>query len=528
MSEPYSIRARAFVVFAVLLMLVIGLGVFSIARLADVNRESEVIRNHWLQATRTLGDLSNYMSDYRTAEAGTLLATSPAERSLSESEIAALRATVERSQRAYETVPHQAPETALYAQFSRQWQAYQAVAAQVLELARAGRTHDGVALYMSDSRRAFAASSDTLGQLTDRTVAAARDACARAAAAYQRARTLILAAVFTAIWLLLAAILYITRSVLTPLLVLAARMRALAHHDTGIAIPSTERLDEVGEMARSVAVFRDNALALVSSQRRLIEQAATLEEALENEQLLTARQRNFVSMTSHEFRTPLMIIDGHAQRLIKLKDSLTREEVADRAGRIRTAVRRMTGIMDSLLGAARLLEGSAVFQPVEFNPATMLREACQAHREATPGVSLREDFERLPARILGDSRLLFHAFSNLISNAIKYSPNGAAVEICARHEHALDQIIVRIRDHGIGIPERDRERLFQRYFRGGNATGIAGTGVGLHLVAMVVAMHQGEVSVESTEGLGSTFSVRLPARTAAGASAHRTFDVSVL
>jgi signal transduction histidine kinase len=251
----------------------------------------------------------------------------------------------------------------------------------------------------------------------------------------------------------------------------------------------------------------------MNSQRRLIEQAATLEEALENEQRLTAQQRNFVSMTSHEFRTPLTIIDGHAQRLIKLSERLEPAEIADRGARIRSAVQRMTNIMDSLLGATRLLDGQAVFHPTELEPAALLRDACQTHREANRGVNITEHFEDLPATIHGDPKLLFHAFSNLISNAIKYSAPGSPIEVDARQEKG--ELVVQVRDHGIGIPAKDPQRLFQRYFRGGNATGIAGTGVGLHLVAMVVSLHQGEVFAESLEGVGSTFIVRLPVRASA-------------
>jgi signal transduction histidine kinase len=221
-----------------------------------------------------------------------------------------------------------------------------------------------------------------------------------------------------------------------------------------------------------------------------------------------SQQRDFVSMTSHEFRTPLTIIDGHAQRLIKMSERLDPADVLDRGASIRSAVQRITNIMDSLLGASRVLDGQAVFHPSEVNPSALLRDACQAHRDATRGVLITEDFAELPATINGDPKLLFHAFSNLISNAIKYSPLGSAIEVDAREE--LGYLVVHVRDHGIGIPERDRKRLFERYFRGGNATGIAGTGVGLHLVALVVNLHQGEVFAESLEGVGSRFVVRLP------------------
>jgi signal transduction histidine kinase len=506
--HSHSIRVRLFSVFVLLFLLVMGLGVFGFARLSEVNYASEVIRNHWLRDTRILGDISNYMSDYRTAEASYLLSSTPPELAASAKDILALGATVSASQRAYEELPQYPTEAALYAQFAEQWAAYQVVAARVIALASAGQAAQAVALYKTDSRRTFDLSSDTLGRLTDQTVAKARQASEAAASTYRRARTMIATAMLLAASLLIGVIVYITRGILTPLLKLATCMQRLADQNTDIAIPSVQREDEIGEMAHAVAVFRDNAVALGNSQRRLIEQAAALEQGIENERRLTAQQRDFVSMTSHEFRTPLTIIDGHAQRLIKMSDRLDPAGVVERGASIRSAVQRITNIMDSLLGASRVLDGQAVFHPSELDPSALLRDACQAHRDATRGVIITEDFADLPATIYGDPKLLFHAFSNLISNAIKYSPLGSPIEVDARED--LGHLVVQVRDHGIGIPERDRKRLFERYFRGGNATGIAGTGVGLHLVALVVNLHQGEVFAESLEGVGSRFVVRLP------------------
>jgi signal transduction histidine kinase len=508
--RPHSLRVRLYSVVALLFVLVIGLGVFGFARMSDVNHVSEVIRNHWLRDTRILGDLSNYMSDYRAAEATRLLSSTPAEFAASEKEIAALDATVTGSQRAYEELTQDPSETLLYAGFAEQWQTYKAVAAQVIALARAGRMAEAAALYNTDSRRAFDLSSDTLGRLTDQTVAKARRDSNRATDTYRRARTMIVSAMLLAASLLFSVVFYVARRILAPLLELAACMRTLAGQNTDIAIPSGQRDDEIGEMARAVTVFRDNAVTLANSQRRLIEQAASLEEGLENERRLTAQQRDFVSMTSHEFRTPLTIIDAHAQRLIKMSDRLESRDIAERGARIRGAVQRITNIMDSLLSASRLLDGQVVFHPTEFNPGALLRDACQVHRDATRGVVINEDFSPLPEFIHGDPKLLFHAFSNLISNAIKYSPAGSPIEVLARQEPG--RLVVQVRDHGIGIPARDRGRLFERYFRGSNATSIAGTGVGLHLVSMVVSLHQGEVFAESLEGVGSRFIVHLPTR----------------
>src|ERR1700726_4912788 len=131
---PHSLRVRLYSVVALLFMLVIGLGFFGFARLSAVNHVSEVIRNHWLRDTRILGDISNYMSDYRTAEATRLLSVTPPEFAASEKEILALGTTVADSQRAYEEIAQDPAEAVLYAEFARQWADYQAVAAQVITL----------------------------------------------------------------------------------------------------------------------------------------------------------------------------------------------------------------------------------------------------------------------------------------------------------------------------------------------------------------------------------------------------------
>ncbi|HEX4153868.1 MAG TPA: ATP-binding protein [Steroidobacteraceae bacterium] len=506
--QAHSIRVRLYSVFVLLFFLVTGLGVFGFSRLSDVDHASAVIRNHWLRDTGILGDLSNFMSDYRTAEATHLLSSTPVELAASAKELAQLGATVASSQRAYEEIPQGPEESRLYAQFAQQWAAYQAVAARVVALAQAGQTAEAVRLYNNESRRTFDLSSDTLSRLTDQTLVKARGDSEHAASTYVRAKSMILTAMVLAVCLLFGVIIYITRGILTPLLELATGMRALAAQNTDIFISGSGREDEIGEMARAVTIFRDNAVALANSQRRLIEQAAALEEGLENERRITAQQRDFVSMTSHEFRTPLTIIDGHAQRLIKTSERLEPADVAERGVRIRSAVQRITNIMDSLLGASRFLDGNMVFHPSDLNPASLLLDACQAHRDATRGAVIIEDYSSLPPAISGDSKLLFHAFSNLISNALKYSPVGSPIEVSAHQEQ--EWMVVEVRDHGIGIPARDRKRLFGRYFRGSNATGVAGTGVGLHLVAMVVSLHQGEVFAESLEGIGSRFIVRLP------------------
>jgi signal transduction histidine kinase len=287
-------------------------------------------------------------------------------------------------------------------------------------------------------------------------------------------------------------------------------MHRLAANDTDIEIRGTERRDEIGEMARAAVVFRNNAIELMVTQRALAQQASMLEEKLAAERHLTQLQRNFVSMASHEFRTPLTIIDGHAQRLNKHSDRIGGDQIVTRAGKIRAAVLRMTHLIDNLLTSTRLLESGAglYFHPQELDLCELVHDVCQLHHESSPGSTIVEQLGDRSLRMVGDPKLLSQVFDNLLSNAIKYSPRGGGVRITAGAENG--GLVVAVEDRGIGIPAADLGRLFERYFRGSNVSGIVGTGVGLNLVKMVVDLHGGSVTVDSKEGKGSRFTVRLP------------------
>jgi signal transduction histidine kinase len=311
-------------------------------------------------------------------------------------------------------------------------------------------------------------------------------------------------------------LIHVTRSISSPLLNLADRMRQLAANNTDTEIPETDRRDEIGEMAQATVVFRNNAIELIRSQRILARQAAMLEEQLAQEQRLALLQRNFVSMASHEFRTPLTIIDGHARRLSKMKDSISAGQIDERAGKIRAAVLRVTHLIDNLLNSARVIDGGPelYFQPAEMDVAVLLHEVCQLHREMVPSAQIVEHFTpTVPLPVTADAKLLFQVFSNLLSNAVKYSPAGGAIEVDAAVTG--DSVLVAVVDHGIGIPAADIGRLFERYHRGSNVSGIVGTGVGLYLVKIAIDLHGGRIEVQSREGGGSRFTVTLPVATAA-------------
>jgi two-component system, OmpR family, sensor kinase len=547
MRQPRSIRFHLALVFLFFFLLVVVLGAFSISRLNHFNRLSADIAGIWLPSTRVLGDLNNFTSDFRAIEGSNLLSADAAEIAATEKEMAELDRSIAEAERSFERIRHDAAEGDLYVQFKERWNDYRKTVNRMLALSRSNRKTEAIAIYMSSSRAAYNAASDTLGQLTDRVVADAHVARDRLASAYRQAFWLIGLAIAIAGVMVAGALLYIGRFISAPLLQLAERMHRLAANDTDIDIPGTDRRDEIGEMARAAVVFRSNAIELMRSQSVLARQAAMLEEQLAQEQRLALLQRNFVSMASHEFRTPLTIIDGHARRLIKMKDRITPDEISERAGKVRSAVLRLTHLIDNLLNSSRLIDGGAglYFNPAEIDVTALLHEICQLHREMVPSSQIVERFGAGPLSMVGDQKLLFQAFSNLLSNAVKYSPGGGPIEVSAEaaplpypplHSASISAdtrvfdalrtrvdalmpgegregaVVVTIADHGIGIPASDLDRLFERYHRGSNVSGIVGTGVGLYLVKMMVDLHGGSIAVESKEGEGSRFTVRLPIR----------------
>jgi signal transduction histidine kinase len=502
-------RFRLASVFLFLFVLVILLGLFSISRLSNLNLVSANVAEVWLPDIRVLGDLNNFTSDFRAIEGSNLLSSAPSEITETEKEMAELDRAIARAERSFERIQHDGVENDLYAQFKERWNDYRKNVNQTLTLSRGNNKSEAIAIYRSSSRATYNAASDTLGQLTDRAAVNAEVASSRLVKAYWQAFWLIGAGVVLAGVMVAVALLYISRAISAPLLNLAYRMRRLAANETQIDIPNTERRDEIGEMARAAVVFRKNAIELMRSHQVLAEQASMLKEQLAQEQRLALLQRNFVSMASHEFRTPLTIIDGHAQRMIKVKEMAT-EELGDRAGKVRGAVLRLTHLIDNLLESSRLIDGGTgvSLQLAETDIAALLREVCQLHREMAPRSQIVERFATVPLRMVGDSKLLSHVFGNLLSNAVKYSPGGGSIDISA--EVVSEEVVVAVVDHGIGIPESDLDRLFERYQRGSNVSGIVGTGVGLYLAKMIVDMHGGRIEVQSKEDEGSRFTVRFP------------------
>jgi two-component system OmpR family sensor kinase len=508
MRRARSIKGRLSLVFLLLFLLVTVLGLEALSGLSYVNDASSQIRNRWLPSTRALGDLNNYTTDFPAAEAALLRAQGASEKAAIERQMVRLDRDISGAQGAYRQIRHDPAEVELYNRFAANWSEYR----NIVERAalQASASADAAANFHAASTAAYGRASEALGTLTDRNIASARDASERSDLAYAQARTRIVLTIFLAGVLVAGAMMHVTRSISAPLVDLALRMHRLAASEISVEVVGTQRQDEIGEMARAVVVFRNNAIDLAQNRHTLALQAGMLQGKLAEEQRLTLLQRNFVSMASHEFRTPLAIIDGHTQRLISMRDRLTVDELAERARKVRSMVRRMTQLIDNLIGSARLIDAriELYYHPTQVDLTALVREVCHLQRELTPDANILEPAETERLLVYGDAGLLSQLFSNLLSNAVKYSPAGGLIRVAAAREGAQTTVV--IEDNGIGIPEADRERVFERYYRGSNTSGIVGSGVGLSLVKTIADLHKGAIALHSREGEGSRFTVRLP------------------
>jgi signal transduction histidine kinase len=241
----------------------------------------------------------------------------------------------------------------------------------------------------------------------------------------------------------------------------------------------------------------------------LAEQKERLAQSLQKELELSGLQRQFVSMVCHEFRTPLAIIDGNAQRVERRHADVEPDRLLRSVGKMRGAVSRLINLIESVLDAAKLEAGTIRYQPRPLDLKALVSEVCGSYGEVNPDYKIEVDVDGLDGVMVADVAHLRQAVSNLVSNAIRYSPKGTEVWVRVASNGA-DQISLSVRDNGVGIPKEEIRKLFDRFYRGSSSTGIVGTGIGLHLVKTMVDMHGGHIDVESQVGEGTTFTITLP------------------
>lgn len=247
----------------------------------------------------------------------------------------------------------------------------------------------------------------------------------------------------------------------------------------------------------------------LSAERALRESTKEIQKALEKEKELSELKSRFVSMASHEFRTPLSTILSSISLLSRYTETLQQDKRDKHINRIKSAVRNLTGILNDFLSLSKLEEGKIENQPYEFDIGELCPEVIdEIQGLLKDGQEIVHDGLGQPLFVRWDKRLVKNILFNLLSNAIKYSDEGRKIFLKERVED--DFFLIDIIDQGIGIPDADQPYLFTRFFRAANATNIQGTGLGLNIVKRYIDLVGGSITFESQLNEGTTFTVCLP------------------
>ena len=248
----------------------------------------------------------------------------------------------------------------------------------------------------------------------------------------------------------------------------------------------------------------------ITERHRLEE---SLRQNLERERELNSLKSRFVSMTSHEFRTPLTAILSSMELIKHYSDKLSEKERLDLIASVEDSVRHMTKMLDEVLLIGKAEAGRLEFRPTKLRLADFCARAVESTRAmAAAGFGDKTEivFEANGADVpvMLDEKLMQHVLENLLSNAIKYSPAGGRIRFAVSAREEILEIVVE--DSGIGMPAKDLPHLFESFYRASNVGNISGTGLGLAIVKSAVEMHSGTIAVESEVGHGTKVTVSLP------------------
>lgn len=234
---------------------------------------------------------------------------------------------------------------------------------------------------------------------------------------------------------------------------------------------------------------------------------AEVRKALEKEKELNELKSRFVTLASHEFRTPLSTILSSASLISKYKDLGENEKIDKHINRIKSSVTNLTVILNDFLSLSKLEEGIITNNPITFNVKDLIKEIKEEMqpvlKEVQEIVCVHEGGEE----VYLDKNIIKNTLLNLVSNAIKYSEKGS-ISISSKVNHT--NIIFSVKDQGMGIPNEDKALLFTRFFRAHNAGNIQGTGLGLNIVKRYVELMKGYINFESQLGEGTTFTIEIP------------------
>jgi signal transduction histidine kinase len=228
--------------------------------------------------------------------------------------------------------------------------------------------------------------------------------------------------------------------------------------------------------------------------------------SLIKEKELGELKSKFVGMVSHEFRTPLAAISSSLE-LISLLNKNLNDKTVNHLNKINEQVRRMTELMNEVLLISKIEGGGIVPEFLEFDIKVLLEEVAREYEQN--GFNINFDFKANDFTIQADRNMIYHVFSNLLSNATKYSEASNNVDVTISEYNRRD-LIISVKDYGIGIPIKEHTKLFTSFYRASNIKNIPGTGLGLIVVKHFLDLHDAKISFNSEIGKGTEFIITIP------------------
>lgn len=241
----------------------------------------------------------------------------------------------------------------------------------------------------------------------------------------------------------------------------------------------------------------------------LRERERELQRALGKERELNELKSRFLSMASHEFKTPLSTVLSSVELIELYEEQAQQPKREKHIGRIKDAVNQLTEVLNDFLSLSKLEQGQVTVLPKLIDLRAIISTSVESSEgQLKPGQRVVLELEPNLDRIVSDPKLLRHVLINLISNAAKYSSPG--MEITIKTGWREEKCFISITDRGIGIPPEDQTHLFDRFFRARNVENVKGTGLGLNIVNHYIQLLEGAIEFESELGKGSTFRIILP------------------
>lgn len=245
-------------------------------------------------------------------------------------------------------------------------------------------------------------------------------------------------------------------------------------------------------------------------EARVQERTVELSAALGRETELNEMKSRFVSIASHEFRTPLSAILSSISLIERYANDEHKDKRTKHIERIKSSVHNLTDILNDFLSLDKLEQ-----HKIEVQAETIhLEQFCNEMIEEVSGMLKQGQKINYThsgiADVFQDKKILRHVLSNLLSNAIKYSPDGKDVQMLSASND--EKVSIRVKDSGIGIPEEEQKNLFHKFFRAKNASAIQGTGLGLNIVQRYMELITGEINFTSKPGEGTEFTIVFPAK----------------